>query len=328
MKKNLAILFASIVITGYSQTFTTINGQLQLKGKQLCNQKGRPVQLKGFCTYNISFCPECITYDALKSNRDYWHANIIRTTVYDDDNWNKRNYNNDPAFNKALIDSIVLWSERLGLYCIIDWHILVQGNPNAKIHAGADAFFQEMSLKYAHKPHVLYEICNEPNGKTVTWDTIANYANRIIPIIHKNSPQAIIIVGTPQWSQLLDKVKPTMLTDTMNVMYAFHFYGATHGGLLPMFLKEIHRIPVFTSEWGPCENTGNGNVNFNTTGQYLDAMAQHVLNGDTVSISWCNFSYSDKKEAASALKPNSCNHKLWDNMTPIGLFVRDYLMKP
>ena len=253
---------------------------------------------------------------------------MVRATVYVDDHWNKRSYNIEPQYSKALVDSMVRWSERLGLYCIIDWHILIQGNPNAMVHAGADAFFKEMSSKYSKKPHVLYEICNEPNGNTVTWDTIANYANRIIPIIRKNSPKSIIIIGTPQWSQLLDKVNPAKLVDSTNVMYAFHFYAASHAGLLPMFLKEIHRIPVFTTEWGLCENTGNGNVNFNTAELYLDAMKQHVSNNDTISVSWCLFSYSDVKETASVLKPQSCKNKLWNNMTPTGFFIRDYLQKP
>jgi len=56
-------------------------------------------------------------------------------------------------------------------------------------------------------------------------------------------------------------------------------------------------------------------------------MAEHIQGTDTVSISWCNFSYGDKKEAASALKPQSCTKKLWENMTPTGLFVRDWLKK-
>jgi endoglucanase len=241
---------------------------------------------------------------------------------------NKHNYYYDPLYNKALVDSIVRWSEKLGIYCIIDWHILKQGNPNAKIQSGADDFFREMSNKYAHKPHVLYEICNEPNGDDVTWDIIASYANRIIPIIHKNSPKAIVIVGTSQWSQLLNEVKPSKLVDTLNVMYAFHFYAASHENLLPMFLKEIHRIPVFTSEWGACESSGNGNVNFNVSRSYIDAMRQHVLDGDTITISWCNFSYSDVDETASSLKPNSCSKKQWNNMTPTGFFIRECLLEP
>jgi aryl-phospho-beta-D-glucosidase BglC (GH1 family) len=328
MKPIFTLLFSILIGTTFSQSFTKKNGRLQLQGKQLCNQQGKPIQLKGFSTFGISYRPECITYDALKSIKEFWGANLIRATVYDDDFSNSLNYNQNPTFNKNMVDSIVQWSEQLGLYCIIDWHILRQGNPNHKIHAGADAFFQEMSKKYAKKPHILYEICNEPSGKDIIWDTIADYANRIIPIIHKNDPKAILIVGTPHWCQSIDKVDPKKLVDTSNVMYAFHFYATTHFRLIPMFMQQIHRIPIFVSEWGPCESSGDGNINFNSAEQYLTIMKQHVLNGDTVSISWCNFSYGDKKEAASVLKPFSCDQKSWNNMSPTGLFVRDFLLKP
>jgi aryl-phospho-beta-D-glucosidase BglC (GH1 family) len=328
VKALLIVMLALIASLGFSQSFTQMNGRLQLKGKQLCNQRGKPIQLKGFSTFGISYRPECITYDALVSMKEFWGANIIRATVYDDDFSNKLNYNESPAFNKAMVDSMVQWTEKLGMYCIIDWHILRNGNPNSKVHSGAAAFFQEMTTKYAQKTHLLYEICNEPSGTTVTWDTIADYANKIIPIIHKNVPKAVILVGSPMWCQFIDKVQPSKLVDTLNVMYSFHFYATTHEWLIPMFLKEIHRIPVFVSEWGPCESSGDGNINFNATEKYLNAMKQHISNGDTVSISWCNFSYGDKKEAASALKPQSCDLKLWNNMTPTGLFVRDYMMKP
>lgn len=325
MKRIISAVSILAVLTVHAQSYTARNGRLHVKGTQLCNQAGGAVQLKGFSTHNITYCPECVTYDAVKSNRDFWGANVIRATVYTDDFWNKESYNNNPKRSKDLVDSLVRWSEELGIYCIIDWHILTQGNPNAKIHAGADAFFQEMSLKYADKPHVLYEICNEPNGNGVTWDSIADYANRIIPIIRKNSPQSVIIVGTPQWCQLLGSVQPSKLVDSVNVMYAFHFYAASHAGLLPMFLSEIHRIPVFATEWGVCESTGNGNVNYGTAEKYLDAMYQHIAGQDTVRVSWCNFSYGDLNEAAAALKPRSCTDKKWENMSPTGLFVRDYM---
>jgi len=328
MKYFLIILMAISYFSGYSQNFIQKNGRLQLTGKQLCNKNGKPIQLKGFSTFGISYRPECITYDALKSIKEFWGANLIRATVYDDDFSNNLNYNQNPTFNKAMVDSIVEWSEQLGLYCIIDWHILRQGNPNAKVHAGADAFFKEMTSKYARKTHILYEICNEPSGKDVNWDTIANYANRIIPIIHKNAPRAVIIIGTPHWCQSIDLVNPSKLVDTFNVLYSFHFYATTHFRLIPMFTQQIHRIPVFVTEWGPCESSGDGNINFDATEQYLNAMQKHGLNGDTVSVSWCNFSYGDKKEAASVLKPFSCDKKQWDNMTPTGLFVRDYMLKP
>jgi len=182
-----------------------------------------------------------------------------------------------------------------------------------------------MSSKYSQKKHILYEICNEPNGSGVTWDTIAEYANRIIPIIRKNDKHSIIIIGTPNWCQQLDVVNPAKLINSYNVVYSFHFYAATHQSLFPMFEKEIHRIPVFASEWGVCEASGNGNINFESSEKYLNAMKQHVLDNDTVTVGWCVFSYGDKKEAASVLKPESCQSKQWNNMSPTGFFIRDFL---
>jgi endoglucanase len=110
-------------------------------------------------------------------------------------------------------------------------------------------------------------------------------------------------------------------------MYSFHFYAATHIGLLPMFKEQIHRIPVIVTEWGVCESSGNGNINFENSEKYLDTMEKDVLNGDTISVSWCIFSYGDKKEAASALQPQSCTLKQWENMSPTGFFIREYMKR-
>ena len=319
--KVLVILSVLTIHNGFCQNFIKQNGRLQVIGHQLCNESGKPVQLRGFSTHNTTFCPECVSYGALKSNRDFWGVNCVRAAIYTDDWWNNNSYNKNPEYNKAMVDSIVRWSEMLGIYCIIDWHILTHGNPNSKIHAGADAFFEEMSAKYANKTHIIYELCNEPNGKAVTWDTIADYSNRIMPVIRKNDSRSVIIIGTPQWCQELDKVDPHKLKDTGNVMYAFHFYAATHQGLLPMFEEQIHRIPVFISEWGVCESNGNGKLDENTSAEYLKAMKKHIYKGDTVTTSWCLFSFGDKNETSSVLKPNSCKAKQWENMTPTGEFI-------
>ena len=278
MKVIFITLFTFFAITCSAQKFTDLNGHLKVSGNQLTNERGIPVQLKGFNTYNLTYCPECVTRDAVRSNSEFWGANVIRATVYVDDYWNDQSYNLNPELSKRMVDSVVSWSEEFGLYCIIDWHILKIGNPNAPEHAGADDFFREMSAKHADKKHVLYEICNEPNGDEVPWDTIASYA-------------------------------------------------ASHLELLGMLSEQIHRIPVFASEWGVCEYTGNGDVNFGNSEKFLDVMEGHVLDNDTVSVSWCLFSYSDVKEAASALKPGSCGRGEWENMTPTGFFIRDFLQQ-
>ena len=327
MQRFIIFLLLCFSIPAFSQSFVQMNGALQVKGIQLCNESGKPVQLKGFSTSGLMHYPQCITYDALKSIRDFWGGTVVRAAMYVADYGNKRDYNLDPQFNKTIIDSVVCWSERLGIYCIIDWHILRIGDPNDREYAGAAPFFDEMSKKYASKKHVLYEICNEPSGSGIGWDTIAFYANRIIPIIHKNAPGAVILIGTPNWCQNLNQVDPSKLIDRKNVMYTFHFYAATHNYLFPIFFEHIHRIPVFITEWGPCESSGNGVVNFPTAEKFADAMRMHILNGDTVRISWCNYSYVDKNETSASLQPESCTNCQWDNMTPTGFFVREYMKK-
>lgn len=317
----LLILLNSICI---AQEFVTQNGKLKVVKTQLCNQQGKPIQLKGFSTHNTTYHPECVTYDAIKSNRDFWGVNVVRVTVYTDDHWNPNTYSKNPAFSKAMVDSVVNWSEQLGIYCIIDWHILTKGNPNDPMHADAPNFFEEVAKKYAQKKHVLYELCNEPNGDDVTWDTIARYANRILPIIRNHDKDAVIIIGTPRWCQELDKVDVSKLNDIHNVMYAFHFYAATHQSLLPLFEREIHRIPVMVTEWGVCENTGNGKIDLESSEKYIAAMKHHSNNNETVSVSWCLFSFGDKKESSSVLEPGSCHAKQWENMSPTGYFIRKH----
>ncbi len=276
--------------------------------------------------FGLMHMPECIAYTSFKVLKEDWNTNVLRAPVYIANYSNPNNYNQNPAFNNILIDSIVAWSEMLGVYCIIDFHNDRYGNPNDPNHICADTFFDLLSAKYAGKKNVMYELFNEPYGTMITWDTIAGYANRIVPIIRKNDPHAIILIGTPDWDQQLERVDTKKLHDTSNVMFTFHFYAASHKSLYPMFTRQIHRIPVFVSEWGTCESSGLGINDTAASSLFLRTMKHHATMNDTVSISWCNFSYGDKDESTSALKPNSCSKGLWNNTTQEGEFIKYWLI--
>jgi len=75
---------------------------------------------------------------------------------------------------------------------------LTPGDPNDPDYNLSQEFWNYMSKKHASSDHVLYEICNAPNG--VNFIVIEKYANTIIPIIRANDPYTIIIIGTPFWS--------------------------------------------------------------------------------------------------------------------------------
>jgi len=58
---------------------------------------------------------------------------------------------------------------------------------------------------------------------------------------------------------------------------------------------------------------------------FLRTMKLDILNTDKVTVSWCNFSYGDKEESTSALKPYSCKNGLWNNTTPEGEFIKYWI---
>ena len=96
---------------------------------------------------------------------------------------------------------------------------------------------------------MLYEICNEPNGGT-SWESIKAYAEEIIPVIREKKPDAVILVGTPTWSQEIDKAAESPLEDK-NVMYTLHFYAGTHKDDLRNRLESYAQngLPIFSVFW-------------------------------------------------------------------------------
>ena len=112
-------------------------------------------------------------------------------------------------------------------------------------------FFDQLSAHYAGEPGILYEICNEPNGD-VTWEQISAYAKEVIPVIRKNAPDAVILVGTPNCCSHLEGP----LSDPLpfeNIMYSYHRYWIFPWTRLDGWpLQEIHGTgPAdFVTEWG------------------------------------------------------------------------------
>ncbi len=47
----------------------------------------------------------------------------------------------------------------------------------------------------------------------------------VIPVIRENDKDAVIIVGTPTWSQDVDQAAASPISGYKNIMYAFHFYA-------------------------------------------------------------------------------------------------------
>jgi len=297
------------------------HGQLSVKNGQLVDKSGKGYQLRGMSTHGLTWFPEFVNESAFKTLRDDWNTNVVRLAMYVDEWGNGQCYMGNKSGSLELLEKGVDICIKLDMYVIIDWHVLNPGDPS-KYTNEAKSFFETVSKRYAKYPNVIYEICNEPNGGASWSGNIKPYAEKIIPVIRKNAPNSVIIVGTPTWSQEIDKPLSDPL-NYKNVMYAFHFYAATHAGLRSNVENCVAQgLPVFVSEFGTCDASGGGANDFNETQKWLSYF-------DKQGISYCNWSICNKDETCSVLRPGTSANGNWSesDLTENGKWMRNWLRK-
>ena len=291
------LLFVLLFSVPVSATPVSEHGALSVKGTGLVDVNGKAVQLKGVSTHGLAWFPEYINKEAFKSLRDDWGANAVRLAMYTEE---YGGYCSDGSKSqlKEKIQEGVRAATDLGMYVIIDWHVLSDQNPN-KHKNDAIAFFREMAGKYKNQSNVLYEICNEPNGGT-SWTQVKSYAEAVIKEIRAIDANAIILIGTPTWSQDVDTVAKNPIKGYRNLMYTFHFYAATHKDTYRKKLETAVKagLPVFVSEYGVCEASGNGSVNQTEADKWFALLNRY-------GISYMAWNLSNKNESSSLLK-SSC----------------------
>lgn len=272
-------------------------GALQVKGTALTDQDGNPVQLRGISTHGLAWFPGYVNEDCFRELREDWQANVIRLAMYTAENGGYCTDGDKDKLKKLVQDGVAYATEN-DMYVIIDWHVLSDQNPNTYIDESKN-FFREMSALYADYNNVIYEICNEPNGGT-GWQDIKTYAEAVIPVIRENDENAVILVGTPNWSQYVDQAAADPITGYSNIMYTLHFYAATHTDWLrETMTKAVNAgLPIFVSEYGICDASGNGAIDETQADKWVDAM-------DALGISYVAWNLSNKSET-SAIFSSSC----------------------
>lgn len=272
------------------------HGQLQVKGTQIVDKNGKAYQLKGVSTHGLQWFPQFVCLETFRCIRDEWGANAVRLAMYTDENGYCAG--GDKAKLKALVKNGVNYATQLGLYVIIDWHILHDYDPNQNKDE-AKKFFEEMAKEFCDYNNVFYEICNEPNGG-VGWPSVKSYAEEVIPIIRRYDKDAIIIVGTPTWSQDVDIAAKDPIKGYDNIMYALHFYAGTHKDSLRSKMKTAIEagLPVFVSEYGICDASGNGACNEPEANKWVAMM-------DTYGVSYMIWNLANKNESSSLIR-ESC----------------------
>ena len=271
-------------------------GALSVKDGKLVGKDGNPAVLRGISTHGLSWYPQYVNEATFRSLKEDYGVNVVRLAMYtaEYNGYCTGDDNNRQAL-KNLITEGINHATNLGMYVIVDWHILSDNNP-LQNKDQAKSFFAEISSNYQNYDNIIYEICNEPNN--ASWQDIKTYADEVIPIIRSNDKDAIILVGTPNWSQYLNEAADNPLSYD-NIMYTLHFYAATHKDDLRNTLTAAldRKLPVFVSEFGICEASGNGNLDKDSANIWIDLLEKN-------QISYVLWNLSNKDEACAFLKPD------------------------
>lgn len=293
------------------------HGRLHVDGAYLYDSHNTRYQLHGMSTHGLAWFGDYVNKDGFRTLRDDWNTNVVRLALYPGEYNGYCNGGNQEELKKLVCDGID-YASSLGMYVIVDWHVL-SANPNQYKEA-AKTFFADISRKYGSYGNVLYEICNEPTGSD--WDRVLKpYAEELIPVIRQNDPDGIVIVGTNTWSQEVDKAAKSPITAYKNVMYTLHFYADTHTQWMRDRLESAVRagLPVFVTEFGTCDASGNGGFNAEESRAWFDLLAKY-------GISCCNWSLCNKDETASVIKSSCKKLSGWGEgeLTESGRLVRQY----
>ncbi|MGW1762579.1 cellulase family glycosylhydrolase [Streptomyces sp. NPDC002073] len=301
-------------------TPVAVNGQLTVCGTKLCNQYGKPVQLRGMSTHGTQWYSQCVTGASLDALAKDWKADVLRISTYVQED----GYETNPRKFTDLAHKFIDEASKRGLYVIVDWHMLDPGDPNYSFSL-AKTFLTEIANRHKDKNNILYEIANEPSG--VSWASIKSYAEKTIPVVRTIDGNAPIIVGTRAWSSFglsEDGTEAEVVNNPVratNIMYTFHFYAASHGTeYLEALSRAADRIPVFVTEFGTQNYEGEGANNFSQSQKYLDLMAAK-------KISWVNWNYSDDERSGAVFKTGTCNaggpYTGTSRLKEAGVWIRD-----
>jgi endoglucanase len=294
-------------------TAVSQNGFLSVKGTSLVNEKGQPVVLRGISFGWHNWWPRFYNEPTVTWLKNDWNCGLIRAAIGVEPS---EAYIQNPETALKCLYSVVDAAIKNDMYVIVDWH-----SHNIRLRE-AQEFFQTVATKYKDYPNIIYEIFNEPERQS--WSDVKAYSEQVIKTIRTIDPKNIILVGSPEWSQSVDKPAADPIKGYNNLVYSLHFYAATHKQWLRDRATEAIQkgIPIFVSECAGMEASGDGPINRQEWQAWLQWMDEH-------QISWATWSLADKNETCSMIKNTSSPVSGWtnDDLKEWGLMVRQELKK-
>ena len=312
----MGLLFVNIVSGQSFVSPVSINGTLKVENNLIVNKNGHPPQLRGMSfSWSLWQGKKYYNPGVVDWLTDDFKVSLVRASMGVQPD---HGYLSEPEIQKQLIINVVDQAIKDGIYVLIDWH-----DHHGNLHLAESAnFFAQMAKHYKGVPNVIYEVWNEP--EVIGWDTVKNYAIKIITEIRKYDTDNLIIVGSPHWDQDVDIAAEHPITGFKNVAYSFHFYASDPNHQDKLRAKADFAIkqglPLMVTEWGVGESDGNGKFDEKEVQTWTQWLEKNKL-------SWANWNITDKEETTAILLPGAPATGGWtnDQLSPAGNYVRTLL---
>jgi hypothetical protein len=235
---------------------------LTVDGNQLKDPAGNTVVLRGVAMIDLGETEEneggvtelidrLTDVNDTQGNSPGFYTKIVRLAVYPHDSdafsspftWQP----GSTEYYDQLLRPVVDYARQKGMYAIIDWHYIDDTTPHRET---TNAFWSDIAPRFANDSHVLFELFNEPINDG-DWNSVRTDMQAWYDTVRQSAPQNLVLVGTPNWSQIVGPTATNPIIGT-NVMYVAHMYPL-HWGFEELRTEittaaAVH--PVFMSEWG------------------------------------------------------------------------------
>jgi hypothetical protein len=300
---------------------------LHVEGNQIKDPAGNVVILRGVATADIGSVEAWeggITQmiDRLTNASDTqgcspgWYTRVIRMTISppDGDTTTPTQYRPGTNYYETLLRPAVDHATQKGLYVIIDWHYIAD---TSKHRETTTQFWTDIAPRFANDSNVLFELYNEPVNSG-SWPLLRPDMQMWADLVRAAAPQNLILVGTPNWCQVVGPTATNPLTGD-NLVYVAHMYPQhwVNTGLRAQITQAAAVHPVFVTEWG-FEDSADA-VLGGTVTSYGNPFKNFVEANKLSWIAWC---------ASSAWKPmmfKKSDFSLLVGEGWLGGFAKDWL---
>lgn len=240
-------------------------GKIIKNNLQIVDKNGVSIELRGIGTHIILAYTNMHTIEMFKSLKCFG-INCIRISVYLEDRYDSspasggnsklwQGYINSKEEQDAEIEKIVNYCTELGMYVILDWHVMSGGNGggvNDLHETEAIEFFQKYSLKYSTYGNVLYEFANEPFQ--TEYSDLAHYVNNVRNVVVENVDNPVMFCGVGKGGGVVETYNALNQLGINDVFVSLHSYGTNISTAFETYRKQ--GIPVCSTEYGIGSESG------------------------------------------------------------------------